>query len=263
MFTKTLNVRFNESYLPPRCRKPRLREVTGTFEATIPQITSAEAPIAIRATSPFGRSAINRDHQTSNKLMVYRWYNGKLYVMCRKSRFVSLGGKQKNVLAQPKDIYVNDWYPSRELAERTITNKFNSYLLIDDILHCVIGEPRYVVMTFGLGGNHGLGWGTSISVDNSYNSNIHRERYFRIDQEKEANTTGMDIALGRGDTKAVPHFKKRLYERFEILIPESIQLNTQEHGTGDPFINKLNAITQIKNPVVAGLLAVATAFKVG
>lgn len=79
-------------------------------------------------------------------------------------------------------------------------------------------------MTFGLGHNHGIGWGTSICIDHGYNPNIRRSCYWRIDEERLANEAGRAIATERADSKALPHFDKRLYDHFEILISDALRL---------------------------------------
>ena len=125
-------------------------------------------------------------------------------------------------------------------------------MLIDGEVWRVAGEPRYVLMTFGLGCNHG---GTALMVDNHYNSNIHRERYFRIDQREAAIAATKRVALERGDDQSVP---VEPHADFDILISEAVRLcPRKEHGTGDPFINKVEALTTVKNRTIAGLGALA------
>lgn len=109
-------------------------------------------------------------------------------------------------------------------------------------------------MTFGLGHNHGHP-GTSLSSTNSYNPNISKHRYFRIDQHDLALATAISIAERRGDDQAIL-FIKESHETFDILIPEAVRLNPQkEHGEGDPFINKLEGmIDGSPNVMVARLM---------
>lgn len=245
---RTFKIKYWEPFIPPRCRKERQREVEGIFEGDIQEVTSAEAPVAIKEYAT---------HKRKNPSVVYRWFNNTLYVVCRKSSLMSLNG-QRNLIATPKDIYIDRWQRDKAIAQKTIVNTLSKYLLVDGVLHEVTGEPRYVIGTYGLGSNHS---GTSIHVDHGYNSNIHRDRYFRIDQGKEVGEAGLKVALNRGDTNSASHFTKQEYERFEVLIPEVVRVNPQEHGTGDPFLNKVDQLTQLKDPVVAGLLMIVTAFK--
>jgi hypothetical protein len=263
---------YMESWIPPRCRKARNRRLTAKFEGEIAEITAAEAPVAIRMRDQSGFGDFISRHATKlgrNAIVDFRWYNEKLYCLCRRRAFMCLSGwlgekRKLNRLAIVKDIHfsVCNYSATKEEVQEALDKQLGEYLLIDGQLHEQVGEPRYVIGTYGLGGNHGLGWGTSIGVDEFYNSNIPWHRYFRIDQEKECNEAGRKIAAKRGDTKAFPHFDKRIYERFEIFIPEAVRLNPKaEHGDGDPFLNKLDAITEIGDPVIAGFAVMAAAFQ--
>lgn len=235
----TVEIKFWEKYLPPRCRKVRSRENKAMVTAELREVTREQAPVAIIQTPP---------RKKWGRVVEYRWFEQKLYTRSRKQYRAgdAFNGKWKSRWKKPSDLRQYDYhtYDSVEVAQQKWQEGVSEYLLIDGELWKEAGEPVYVVMTFGLGGNHGLGWGTSISVDNYYNSNISHTRYYRIDQEEKANAAGLKIALGRGDTKAKPHFTKRLYERFEILIPDAVRAQpAKEHGDGCPFINKLNAVT--------------------
>jgi len=255
---------FWESYLPsPRHRKVRLREVKRNFSATVVETAGSEAPVAIRMKRR-SRWDGPSDYGTS-KVLEYRWHNNRLFVPVRLSRFRRLNGERQR-MATSKDLHYCGSYhfgESSDEAQRRFDEWAASWLLVDGRLHEEIGEPRYVIMTFGLGCNHGIGWGTSLSVDHWYNSNIHRDRYFRIDQEEEARKAGREIAERRGDTNAFPHFDRRLYERFTILKPEAIHLNPKkEHGTGCDFINKVESLVEAaKNPTLAGFGAIALALR--
>jgi hypothetical protein len=257
---------YMESWIPPRCRKARNRRLKAKFSAEIAEISTDEAPVAFRMRDRWGGDRFFAEHGTKlgrNAVALFRWHNEKLYAICRRRAFMCLNGKL-NRLAIVGDIHfhVYNYSATKEEVQAELDKKLGEFLLIDGRLHEEVGEPRYVIGTYGLGCNHGLGWGTSIGVDFSYNSNISWQRYFRIDQEELCNKTGRQIAEDRGDTKAFPHFDKRLYERFEILIPEAVRLNPQaEHGDGDPFINAIDGLTKMKDPVLAGFGAMALAFK--
>lgn len=249
------NLVFWETHVPPRCRKPRTREVRRDFTTTIAEVTADQAPVAIR----MKRScpSIKTRGYGTNEGMEYCWHNGQLYVSVRLSRFATLN-QRRDRAATPRDMYLTRHYGfsrSEEDTQAHFDEWAEPWLLVDGRLHEQIDEPRFVIMTFGLGHNHGLGWGTSLSVDHHYNCNIHRDRYFRIDQEEAARLAGRQIAENRGDTNALPHFDQRLYDRYSILIPDAIRLNPrQEHGTGCDFINKAEAvISGSENHTYAGL----------
>lgn len=168
-------------------------------------------------------------------------------------------------MATARDIYWSQptyWHRERAAALAVLHARMDDFKIINGHLCEAIGEPRYVVMTFGLGGNHGLGWGTSLSVDHGFNSNIITERYYRIDQEAEANAAGLEIALRRGDTKAKPHFKRRLYDRFEIFIPEAVRMDRKHAGPVDAFSRQIAELTGGDlPPFVAGLALMSAVVK--
>jgi len=150
-------------------------------------------------------------------------------------------------------------YSSQQVNRCRIMAWARDTLLIDRMRWQQIDEPRYVIHTFGLGHNHGHP-GTSLSSTNSYNPNISKVRYFRIDQHDLALNTAINIALNRGDDKAIPFINEN-HERFEILIPSAIRLNpNKEHGMGDSFINKLEGIIENSpSQMLSGLMVIKEA----
>jgi len=164
---------------------------------------------------------------------VYRWFMGNLYVRAKFQRACREPSE-----TQTAEQFAADPYPFR-LTETDHRGEYdtqaeqvkrmrswaNSILFIDGERWEVASEPRYVVMTFGLGSNHGLGFGTSLEVDYHYNQNIGRSHYFRIDQYDAAVAETTRVATERGDTKALPVEATQCPTRFEILIPESVKIN--------------------------------------
>jgi len=247
---------YGEQTIPPRCRKPRQVGRKAVATVTIKDVTPGEAPVAIvqpgydRQGTPFART--------------YRWFGGRLYAPYRRqavSRGPWRGQTLKQFHAKPIRERGSLWNKHGEIR-RDILRWARSILFVDGERWEVAGEPRYVIMTFGLGCNHGLGWGTSLCTDNGYNSNIGRDRYYRIDEFDRAVVAATAIATGRGDTKALP-IPGQDPTRFQILIPEAVKLcPAKEHGTGDPFINRVEGlVTAAKNPVIAGLVGLSLALQ--
>jgi hypothetical protein len=237
-----------------------------SLEGEIKEISNNDAPVAIEVCNKGGMELI-RGMGSFKAKDYYRYWKNCLFLPLRLNYFLSINGK-KNRAAKVKDIYYHKM--SFQYNEETILKEIkhfheylNDFVVIDGILHGKVEEPRWVVMTFGLGHNHGLGWGTSMEVEHDYNSNISRDRYFRIDQEKEANMLGRKIAEQRGDTKAFKHFDKRLYPHFNVYIPEALKVNPKkQHGKGDSFLNALDKMTMYSPSVAAaGAMAMAMALK--
>lgn len=250
----TQEVRYTETFIPPRCRKPRLRERTQEVRFSLRSVTEEEAPIAF---------ICNDYHHTHNTLETpeIRLYKGKLYSIMTDADLRTLNNGEKNRHLHPEDAQRiqlgGRCYESTLEDEIAAYKKAHSRLLvINNQLWEQCGEPRYVVMTFGLGHNHG---GTALMVSQHYNDNISKTRYFNALHGKEAVAEATRIAQARGDTNSLGEFK----EDIEVLIPEAVKCNPQrQHGNGNPFLNKLYGITEsAKDTTSAALLVMATALK--
>lgn len=229
-----IEYKYQEGYLPtPRCRKLRYRNVEDTMEITINEITEQEAPVALYV----------RKHDDTKE--EYRLYNNKLWTKlywrekhCDKEGLMPL----TEIHWYIRGIH-DYWNHSKEEVMESYIKDAKKYLVIDGILYKETGEPRYVSMTFGLGHNHG---GTSLMIDNRYNSNISKNSYFNALQKEEAVRVTKERAMRRGDTESIDRIGKS-YD-IEVLIPEAVKCNPQlEAGDGDPFLNKLYGITELSS----------------
>lgn len=249
-----VEVTYNESYLPPRCRKPRYREAKKSCTVRVRCVTKDEAPVA------FFLSDYEHKHEGTVKI---RLYKGKLYMLETWQRYAP--GKPEC----PFDREFIGFGPT--VAGRLRLHNYNTCqgyeeqaaqlreeaarrLVIDGLVWILCGEPVYEVRTFGLGHNHG---GSGLFVETCYNPNISKDRYFNALQGDEAVAAFNAIAQRRGDTDSVGRYGKMI----EVLIPECVKRNPKkEHGDGDPFLNTLNAITDnASSPMEAGLLAIMAA----
>ncbi len=240
---------FTEAVIPPRCRKPRSVRREATIKITIKEISSADAPVAFRWHS----HEFNESEEYVPTVKVYRVWNGKLWTQAKFRRIARGKTETQNMAAFTGDPWPyslthadenGKGYQSQDENKKQFRQWARGIAFIDGERWSEANEPRYVVMTFGLGHNHGIGWGTSIRVDTYYNSNISRDRYFRIDQLQEAINAATEIATRRGDTKALP-IEDQEPDRFEILMPEVLKLHpNKQHGKGDPFINKCESLIE-------------------
>lgn len=238
-----VNYKYEEEYIPPRCRKPRYRDTQASFIIDIPVLSPAQAPIAFR-------------HEELHKGMIeYRLIGDKLYTRVRWSN---------------KRNGTNGWWPADELIERmgeentwscvrdydigpihspvecekVLKAKYGCYIFIqsqDGELEVweLTGEPRYVIVTFGLGHNHAS---TNYFIETHYNPNICKERYFTALQYDKVVQETLHVAAARGDTNSFDSIKRG--PKIEVLIPEAVHCKpAEEAGDGDPFQNMLEAIT--------------------
>jgi hypothetical protein len=235
------------AYIPSaRSQKYAFDEVRGEIKVSVPSVTADEAPVAFR---------LSDYHHTSEQIDEIRWWGGRLW---SKSTYRHTGGPELVVEHLKADDLRGELRPSlpyghsrnRGLCVKKYREEAKRYLVIDGMLWEQTGEPRYVVNTFGLGHNHG---GTGLFVEEFYNSNIPNKNYFSALDGDAAVAYANRVAERRGDTNDVGKFEKMI----EVLIPEAVTIRPmQEHGEGDPFINKINAITEAApDSTTAGLLA--------
>ena len=262
MSDRKFRYRYDESYVPPRCRKPRLREIEGVLEYDFRRATAAEAPVAIMQRNRSRLQLGEHQHHGDGRRIEYRWHGGRLWAPVRLSSLVCLNGA-RNRRATVRDVYARGWnHESHDHASACAALKGGldaRWLLVDGVLHESIGEPLLVVQTFGLGCNHG---GTALLTDNSYNPNIAASAYFRIDERGKAEAEFSRVAERRGDTNSLTNGSGDA-DDFDVLMPEVLRRRpSKDHGDGDPFINQVEGVVRrAKDPTVAGFAALLLAVK--
>ena len=248
-------IKYEESYLPPRCRKLRYKECEEYVQINLSETTMDSLQLAFVDTSYSGKGNIY-------------FYRGKLWVQeqLRKTDWVEEHGFQT-----PLDelIYIHehcstyfrfnrDREAGRETTRDSVIKKaradLRKYLLVDGVLFSVTNEPRYCIYTFGLGHNHG---GTHLAVVYGYNHNITQDRYFHALHGDEAVAEANRIAQKRGDTKDVGRFKADII----VHMPELVKVNPKrKHGCGNKLLNTFDTITEAApDALTAGLLCMAVA----
>lgn len=275
---------YTEAYIPPRCRKPRYRDTQGETVIEIPVVKQEDAPIAFRHPSAQLSYAMGEDYygcpEGADRLeymksltqMEYRFWNGTLYTRQHMGELVCGGRGWRSVedLEDRLSTYNRYRYfftlgkcpETKEDMEAAINSGATRYLLIDGSNGTEVwtqaDEPMYEYVTFGLGHNHG---GTGLFITNHYNPNIPNTHYFNALHREDAVNAAVSAALLRGDDKSVNCIRST--EIIEVLMPECVKRNPmKDHGEGDPFLNKLNAITEIADSAFdAGLLVIAETAK--
>lgn len=230
-----LTVKFSyvENIIPPRCRNPRRARFNDGLEVlTLREINSEEAPVAIISAS-----------DSSELPIEYRWFDGQLWTSCsvygcsRQAR--TSGGTDydyptpgpelslvtDSVSMSRHDIGIFVSVSEGKVAIAEYLHRWaQSLIFIDGKVFRPAGEPRYVVMTFGLSNNHG---GTAILCTDISNTNIKDQSYFSVLQFEQAKDYAGRIAAARGDTSK---FNTDPGYTFEVLIPEAVQIrNDYKH----------------------------------
>ena len=236
-----ISYKYEMPYIPPRCRKVRYREEIADCVLNIPVVTPDDAPIAFRHGDVF-RGTVE-----------YRLYKGKLYrrirwdeKVCGKTGFWPFEEFLKQI--QDRNTWSCVKTANFELAhsevecKKALRAKYREYLLIQNETDIEVwqrtGEPRYVIITFGLGHNHAS---TNYFIETSYNNNISKSRYFTALQHDAAVKEALQVAARRGDTDSFQSILNGPV--IEVLIPEAVKCNpAKEAGKGDPFMNQLEAM---------------------
>lgn len=271
----TVPFAYTLGFIPPRCRNAREAYVLTETTVDLASATPEQAPVAIRYD----------DGIVDPKPVELRWFGGCLYepLVYKVSRqpdvpqsFNDLVAMQDKAWGYGNPLRVScDGMPhwateqgfrggvkkgdidareivssNRERVRRQVLASASDLLVVDGMIWQKTTEPMYVVMTFGLGCNHG---GTAVMTSGGYNGNINKGRYFRADQLDAALAAGAKIAEARGDTNDLPMKAHKVYE---VLIPEAIQANPQAEGPdGDPFLNSLYEASE-KGGAIGSLVAI-------
>ena len=250
-------IKYEESYLPPRCRKLRYRECEDHVYVDLKEVPEEELQLAFE------------DNSYQGKGKIY-FYKGKLWCAAKppKSIMDDLNERGKNIeTALDYLVYCQDncsaffrfaWDrkmgkdTSRESVIKSAKDRMKTYILVDGVLFEQTAEPRYVVNTFGLGHNHG---GTGMFVDYYYNPNIRNDNYFSALDGEKAVAYANAVAAGRGDTDDIGKFKQMI----TVYMPEIVKVKPKkQHGKGDEFLNEVeDIINGSGDALTAGLLCMS------
>lgn len=227
---------YTQQVVPPRCRKPRdVRFDDGLLSVTIREVTAEQAPIAI-----ISKPTCEADGEIE---VAYRWYGGQLWTSVHldggRPRGLTAREKDWDYQSIPEEVDVrSDSYGhgenyglglkyrahgSRDEVVAAIRTWSKGHLVVDGVFYRPAAEPRYVVMTFGLGGNHG---GTAVMVTDWFNPNVSRQAYFSLMEKDAALERGAQVATDRSDTRSLP--MKLSTPDFQILLPEAIRVGLRK-----------------------------------
>ena len=260
-------IEYSESYIPPRCRKPRWRDVKEDVVLDVAEHTDQTAPVVgivhdwVWPDNDDGRLVPTDVRKVGDVFYVPLLLKD---IVCTKT------DRERHLTADELIDHIKHRvsYGHYGNGERGDVLEHCDYVLslyavIDGMAWQATGEPRYVINTFGLGHNHG---GTGFFIEFSYNSNIAASRYFNANDRDKAIEAFMNIALGRGNTASAQRIQHELdcgeCRNIEVLVPDAFACNPlTEHGEGDEFINGLESlISGSGSSLEAGLLVMASTF---
>lgn len=247
-------IKYEESYLPPRCRKLRYRECEEYVDINLAETTMENMKLAFEDNSYSGKGKI---YFFRNKL----WTKAKITDICAPSdedRYVSPLDALIYWWEHSSCFFSCEWrdgeHPDKKHMVAVARKETRDFLLVDGELYKVTSEPRYEIVTFGLGHNHG---GTGMFCSYDYNPNICKDSYFSALQGEQAVAYANNVAAGRGDTNDVGKFEPFIV----VHMPELVKVKpNKQHGNGNDFINTMeNIIKNSDSQVEAGIMCIALA----
>ncbi len=241
---------YKAEIIKPRCRKSSYVYIKDQVEVELKEISANQLPVAFR----IGSSDVKWDgsvlwdfdyettaHENPRKVSLsevventrnylnYPWstsnadapfHNFWLAWDLRDNDVNSAWLKDECVLTK-EQVQCRKWVADTRLRViEKAKNIADKMLFVDGVLHRPVEEPRYEVVTFGLGNNHAS---TAMFVVQSHNPNISDENYFNALQLELALEAATQIATRRGDTASLP-IKPNGGHTIEVLIPEAVKL---------------------------------------
>lgn len=252
-------IKYEKSYLPPRCRKLRYQGCEEYINVNLKEVSKDELKLAFE------------DNSYSGKGEIY-FYKGKLWCKTKMPNMSIVEDlRERGIkIETPLDylIWCNEHCStyflsnldrecygkdtSREEVVKVARTDMKRYILVDNELYSQTAEPRYVIITFGLGHNHG---GTGMFCEYYYNPNISKTSYFSALEGKRAVAYANMVAARRGDTEDVGKFNPFIV----CHMPELVKVKpNKQHGNGNEFLNSCeNIINGSGNMLEAGLMIMA------
>lgn len=214
MIKVEFTINYYESYIPPRCRKPRYNEVTESVFGVLREVAMTDVKLA------FGID-------WADKFNIY-FYKGKLYKEYKLHSgiinsygditaldwYVNYSKVYSSYFSRVKDwndYSCNDYskYETKEDIIKRIKKDLSKLLVIDGVLYESCGYPFYDICTFGFGGNHG-GTGMCVSYTD-FPKKLDEGWTFSPYKVEDAIAKANDVATNRGDTNDVGRFKQSIF----------------------------------------------------
>lgn len=223
-------IMYEEGYIPTRCRKMRYRECKDFVNANLKEADFKEMQLAFKDNSFEGKGKI---YFYQNKL----WRKATIRDICADENYSTSLDAFIYWREHSSEFFPRDWrdgeHPDKKHMLSVVRKETNKFLLVNGELYIKTTEPRYVVITFGLGHNHG---GTGMFCEYCYNPNISKDNYFPATQGKEAVTYANCVAQKRGDTNDIGKFKPFI----DVYMPELVKVKpNKQHNNGNQFLNDM------------------------
>lgn len=261
--TTKVDYKYEDYWVPPRCRKPRVRLLDGSYEARVKVFDDAPLVATIHERRWVYEESGERPDFRMVDTPVYK-ARGRFFEPSMANDLCSSASGETTVdmllqhIASP--LGWKESYPTRGIAEETIRRHCDQWLIVGGKVCQETEQAVYSIRRMGLGHNHG---GTCYTIDRGYNSNISARDYFNANDIEDMFDRFFSVALGRGDTDSARWVAQDLatgdYERIDVRVPEAFDADPlTDAGDGDPFMNRLYDLTDTaQSSAEAGVLVLA------
>lgn len=204
-----VTIKYYESFIPARCRKPRYNEVTDVVKANLREVSMADVQLA------FTIDYADKYDIYANKCKLYKKAR---FTANDKERFsdalqmalwYAKNGSQFYANSKIYNYSDKSTYESKEDIIRRIKEYFSAYLVIDGVLYESCHYPIYQVCTFDLGANHG---GTALMprLVELPKTEVKWYTKFSPYDFESAKECAVKIATDRLDTESIRFFKQSI-----------------------------------------------------
>lgn len=204
-------IRYNETYIPARCRKPRTKESSMIYTYDIPRVDKSKVKALFY---------VNYLPEYNGYYFLYR---GKLYKLANTRDIVATGTYTQEL---PINTFYfetvlrmeNRGYNSKDIGITRCNEYFTQWLIVENQLFKEVKMPCYEVAIFGLGNNHG-GTGFMVSLLGHFDRRKRENRWkFYPHDYNKAKQLAITTASSRGDTEDVARFQQYRQGEFGIKI---------------------------------------------
>jgi len=230
----------------PKCRNEVAVAVQDKITVDIKEFFNEDLPLAIKnedqkihllgkqlwtlsldsvsGVKPYSVSIATAKENTENGGKNYKWSsNSTSAPFLRFFRYLdSYSVEEEGYNAKTKNQIesgIRKWESDNRLEVRkAIIKKARQFIVHNGYMMEKTTEPFYVVMCFGLGGNHG---GTGLLTSTRKSS----AACFNALDFAKAKEYAIETAERRGDTESVPHIKAKNSE-IKVIMPEAIKFVT-------------------------------------
>ena len=192
-------IKYEDPYLPPRCRKPRYEEIEEFVDITLREAHKKDMVLAYE----------DKSFEGKGKIYLYKgrmWAKAKLSSLAKQPEYK---GKIKtaldwltywNRIGSAYFYHEFEEDKSRAAMVKKAKKNMRKYLLVDGVLYEKTVKPEYFILTFGVSGD-----GTGLFV--RYPARRDCGYHFPADKGAEAVAKAKEIALRRRDFACAKTFK--------------------------------------------------------